>query len=81
MGGARTPDIDAAGAPSSSLTSPMSLSLDVRRVCLFLLVSGVFVPLVLGGDIGVCQPGWEWVSGPVYPSMLTLFEFPWWRQN
>ena len=53
----------------------MSLTLDVRKFHLWLLVFGVFVPRALAG-FGVCKPGWEWVSGAADFSMLTLFESP-----
>jgi len=39
----------------------MSLCAGVRKVCLLVIVFGVFVPRALAA-FAVCQAGWEWVS-------------------
>ncbi|KAF9791938.1 hypothetical protein BJ322DRAFT_1026287 [Thelephora terrestris] len=40
----------------------MSLGSTARRVCLSLLLLGVFAPRALADGFGVCQAGWEWAN-------------------
>ena len=48
----------------------MSLVLSVKRgLWFFLLIFGELVQRALA-DSATCQPGWEWVSGPLDFSVL-----------
>ena len=53
----------------------MSLGVGVRKICLFVLVFGVFAPRAFAQS-AVCQTGWDWVSDSLDLSIPRLSDFP-----